>query len=60
MALRDVSKLDTSIRILLKDKNGNTCFDEKLPYPLAIAPTAFQKMAHSDGELSTAKGFLNK
>lgn len=56
LALRDVSKLDPSVRIQLKDKNGNICFDERLPYPLGIAPTAFQKMAHPDGEEATAKG----
>jgi (S)-2-hydroxy-acid oxidase len=58
-SLRDVSKLDPSIRIKLKDKNGNVCFDEILPYPLAIAPTAFQRMAHPDGEIATSKGIYD-
>jgi hypothetical protein len=56
LALHDVSRLDPSVRIKLKDKNGNICFDERFPYPLGIAPTAFQKMAHPDGEEATAKG----
>ncbi|KAI6189738.1 Hydroxyacid oxidase 1 [Aphelenchoides bicaudatus] len=55
LALRDVNKLDTSVEIKLKDKNGNVCFNERFPYPLAIAPTAFQKMAHPDGEEATAR-----
>lgn len=54
--LRDVGKLDPSVRIQLKDRNGIVCFDERLSYPLAIAPTAFQKMAHADGEEGTARG----
>ncbi|XP_040069548.1 hydroxyacid oxidase 1 [Ixodes scapularis] len=29
--------------------------DQRLSMPLAISPTAFQKMAHSDGELATAR-----
>ncbi|CAN8031303.1 unnamed protein product [Ixodes persulcatus] len=29
--------------------------DQRLSMPLAISPTAFQKKAHSDGELATAR-----
>lgn len=44
--LNDVSKLDTSV----------TLFGQKLSYPVLIAPTAFHKMMHPEGELATAKG----
>ncbi|MDX2048436.1 MAG: alpha-hydroxy acid oxidase [Chitinophagaceae bacterium] len=44
--LNDVSKLDTSV----------TLFGHKLAYPVLIAPTAFHKMMHPEGELATAKG----
>ncbi len=44
--LNDVSKLDTSV----------TLFGQKLFYPVLIAPTAFHKMMHPEGELATAKG----
>lgn len=30
-----------------------------LAMPIAIAPTAMHRMAHSDGELATARGKLN-
>lgn len=43
--LRNVSKVDTSCKILGCD----------LKWPLGIAPTAMQKMAHSDGEGGNAK-----
>ncbi len=43
--LVDVSKRDLSVNIL-----GN-----EISFPVIIAPTAFQKMAHPDGELSTVK-----
>ena len=29
---------------------------EKINFPICIAPTAMQKMAHEDGEIGTAKG----
>ncbi|CAI2353288.1 unnamed protein product [Caenorhabditis sp. 36 PRJEB53466] len=45
--LRSVEKIDTSIEWL----NGR-----KVEFPIGIAPTAFQKMATKDGELSTARG----
>ncbi|HSF44538.1 MAG TPA: alpha-hydroxy acid oxidase [Chitinophagaceae bacterium] len=44
--LNDVSKLDTRISL----------FGLELPYPILIAPTAFHKLMHADGELATAKG----
>ena len=44
--LNDVSKLDTAI----------TLFGQKLAYPILIAPTAFHKIMHPEGELATAKG----
>ena len=44
--LNDVSKIDTSV----------TLFGQKLAYPILIAPTAFHKMMHPEGELATAKG----
>ncbi|EDW61733.1 uncharacterized protein [Drosophila virilis] len=43
--LRDVSQLDTSCKIL----------GQQLNWPLGIAPTAMQKLAHPDGELGTAR-----
>jgi len=43
--LVDVSRLDTSLELL-----GHT-----LPHPGALAPTAFQKLAHAEGELATAR-----
>jgi 4-hydroxymandelate oxidase len=44
--LTDVTKLDTSISL----------FGQKLPYPILIAPTAFHKIMHPEGELATARG----
>lgn len=44
--LNDVSKLDTSV----------TLFGYKMAYPVLIAPTAFHKLMHPDGEVATAKG----
>jgi len=44
--LNDVSKLDTRISL----------FGLDLPYPILIAPTAFHKLMHPQGELATAKG----
>lgn len=43
--LQDVSKRDLSTTIL----------GEKIDFPVAIAPTAMQKMAHPHGEVATAK-----
>ena len=44
-ALRDVSRVDTSVNI----------FGHKNVVPFGIAPTAMQGLAHSDGELATAR-----
>lgn len=43
--LRDVSMRDMSTTVL----------GQRLPYPIAIAPTAMQRMAHPDGEVATAR-----
>lgn len=43
--LRDVSAIDTSVNI----------FGHKNSIPLGVAPTAMQCLAHSDGELGTAR-----
>lgn len=42
----DVSKLDTRVNL----------FGRELPFPILLAPTAYQKLVHSEGELATAKG----
>jgi 4-hydroxymandelate oxidase len=44
--LRDVHHLDTSV----------TLFGAKLPHPLLLSPTAYQKLFHKDGELAAAAG----
>lgn len=44
--LTDVTKLDTSISL----------FGHKLSYPILVAPTAFHRIMHPEGELATAKG----
>jgi 4-hydroxymandelate oxidase len=33
-----------------------TIFGQKIPSPIAVAPMAFQKMAHPDGEIATVRG----
>lgn len=43
--LRDISQLDTSVDI----------FGFKNSLPMGVAPTAMQRLAHSDGELATAR-----
>jgi (S)-2-hydroxy-acid oxidase len=43
--LRDVSFIDSTVEI----------FGHKNSIPLGVAPTAMQKLAHSDGELGTAR-----
>ena len=45
-ALVDVSKIDTRIRLL----------DRELASPILLAPTAYHKICHADGELATVKG----
>jgi len=44
--LNDVSKLDTTVSL----------FGHKLAYPILIAPTAFHKIMHPEGEVATAIG----
>jgi 4-hydroxymandelate oxidase len=44
--LVDVSKLDTRV----------TLFGQELAFPILLAPTAFHRMVHPEGELGTAKG----
>ena len=44
--LVDVSNADTSV----------TLFGEKHPYPILLAPTAAQKLTHSEGEVATVRG----
>lgn len=43
--LRDVSQVDVSCKI----------FGQQLKWPLGIAPTAMQKLAHPDGEIGNAR-----
>jgi 4-hydroxymandelate oxidase len=43
--LRDVSSVDTSVEIL----------GRRWPTPIWIAPTAFHRLAHPDGEMATAR-----
>jgi len=44
--LVDVSKVDTQVRLL----------GHELPHPILLAPGAYQKLLHPDGELATARG----
>ncbi len=44
--LIDVSRLDTRVKL----------FDRELPHPILLAPAAYQRMVHPEGELATAKG----
>jgi 4-hydroxymandelate oxidase len=44
--LVDVSEVDLS----------TTMLGQRVPLPILIAPTAFQRLAHPDGELATARG----
>jgi 4-hydroxymandelate oxidase len=43
--LVDVSRIDTSLELL----------GHRLPFPILLAPTAFQRLAHPDGEVATAR-----
>ncbi|MFI5357456.1 MAG: alpha-hydroxy acid oxidase [Opitutales bacterium] len=45
-ALVDVSQIDTRVRLLGRE----------LPHPILLAPAAYQKFCHPDGELATAQG----
>src|SRR5262249_19162266 len=44
--LVDVSNLDTRVKL----------FDHELPFPILLAPTAYHKLVHPEGEMATAKG----
>jgi 4-hydroxymandelate oxidase len=44
--LVDVSKLDTSV----------TLFGQQRSHPILLAPTAYHKIVHSEGEIATARG----
>ena len=44
--LVDVSKLDTRVHLL----------GQELAFPIILAPTAYHKLAHPEGELATARG----
>src|SRR5438874_12770554 len=43
--LVDVAKVDLSTTVL----------GQPLPFPIMLAPTAFQRLAHPEGELATAR-----
>ncbi len=45
-ALVDVSKLDTRVTLLGRE----------LAFPILLAPTAYQKLSHPEGEIATARG----
>lgn len=47
--LRDVSTINTAV----------TLFGLNLAHPILLAPTAFQRMVHPEGELATARGAGN-
>ena len=44
--LVDVSKIDTATKL----------FDQDLAHPILVAPTAYHKLVHRDGEIATAQG----
>ena len=44
--LVDVSKLDTGVRL----------FGQELAHPILLAPTAYHKLVHPEGEVETARG----
>jgi 4-hydroxymandelate oxidase len=44
--LVDVSKIDTSIRLL----------GQELPFPILLAPTAYMRLVHPEGELAAVRG----
>ncbi|HXN65446.1 MAG TPA: alpha-hydroxy acid oxidase [Candidatus Acidoferrales bacterium] len=44
--LVDVSKIDTRVHLL----------GQELAFPIILAPTAYHKLAHPEGELATARG----
>src|SRR5271154_919225 len=50
MTLRNVAHIDTS----------TTIFGKTYPYPIAISPSAMQRLAHPDGELGTSRAAANQ
>jgi len=44
--LKDVTNLDTKV----------TLFDQHMPFPVLLAPTALHKLATAEGEIATARG----
>lgn len=44
--LRDVSRIDLGTRLLGRE----------IPLPIIVAPTAYQRLAHPDGEMATVRG----
>jgi len=48
--LRDVSSVDMRAHLL----------GEEVAFPISVAPTAMQRMAHPDGELATARGMTSQ
>lgn len=44
--LQDVTRLDTSLLL----------FDRVMPFPILLAPTAYHKALHPQGEIATARG----
>jgi len=44
--LVDVSKLDTRVEL----------FGQELPFPILLAPVAYHRLIHSEGEIATARG----
>ncbi|KAI1731396.1 FMN-dependent dehydrogenase domain-containing protein [Ditylenchus destructor] len=53
LTLRDVSQLDT--RVHLSFNSHGKSFVRTVPFPLSIAPVAFQCMAHAEGEKATVR-----
>ena len=47
--LVDTTQLDMSVSL----------FGQKLAYPILVAPTAYHKLTHPDGETGTARGAGN-
>src|SRR5713226_10316957 len=44
--LTDISRIDTSV----------TLFGDALAHPILLAPVAYQKLMHPDGEIAAARG----
>ncbi|MBM3176828.1 MAG: alpha-hydroxy-acid oxidizing protein [Bacteroidetes bacterium] len=55
-------KLKIHYRVLVDvaDRDlSTTVFGQKISFPIMVAPTAFHKLAHPDGELATARAAVN-